>query len=175
MWKRIICIRQIIHWNMLCISYYKWRFCNWTCILKLSRSFKSMWFSNQTPVPTHGLCTGFVRGPYNHYVPQESLNCRINRMYKIGTRCTRCIFVIRCVFFFGCQNWFYGWSLRINWLFGVRQSHKSHNALDKYPTMHNEMCKSGHMSWIGLHLFNDDTRPSGQISRPSQVGFSHRC
>ena len=31
------------------------------------------------------------------------------------------------------------------------------------------------MNWIGLHLFNDDTRPSGHISRPSQVGFSHRC
>ena len=29
--------------------------------------------------------------------------------------------------------------------------------------------------WIGLHLFNDDTRPSGHISRPSQVGFSHSC
>ena len=29
--------------------------------------------------------------------------------------------------------------------------------------------------WIGLHLFNDDTRPSGHISRPSQVGFAHRC
>ena len=28
-------------------------------------------------------------------------------------------------------------------------------------------------SWIGLRLFNDDTRPSGHISRPSQVGFSH--
>ena len=22
------------------------------------------------------------------------------------------------------------------------------------------------MAWIGLHLFNDDTRPSGHISRP---------
>ena len=30
-------------------------------------------------------------------------------------------------------------------------------------------------NWIGLHLFNDDTRPSGHISRPSQVGFSIRC
>ena len=29
------------------------------------------------------------------------------------------------------------------------------------------------LDWIGLHLFNDDTRPSGHISRPSQVGFSH--
>ena len=29
------------------------------------------------------------------------------------------------------------------------------------------------MYWIWLHLFNDDTRPSGLISRPSQVGFSH--
>ena len=28
---------------------------------------------------------------------------------------------------------------------------------------------------IGLHLFNDDTRPSGHISHPSQIGFSHRC
>ena len=31
------------------------------------------------------------------------------------------------------------------------------------------------MDWIGLHLFNDDTRSSGRISRPSQVGFSHSC
>ena len=29
------------------------------------------------------------------------------------------------------------------------------------------------LDWIGLHLFNDDTRPSGHISRPSQVGFSN--
>ena len=29
------------------------------------------------------------------------------------------------------------------------------------------------MYWIGLHLFYGDTRPSGHISRPSQVGFSH--
>ena len=29
--------------------------------------------------------------------------------------------------------------------------------------------------WIRLDLFNDDTRPSGHISRPSQVGFSHSC
>ena len=28
--------------------------------------------------------------------------------------------------------------------------------------------------WIGLHLFNDDKRPWRHISRPSQVGFSHR-
>ena len=29
--------------------------------------------------------------------------------------------------------------------------------------------------WLGLDLFNDDTRPSGHISSPSQVGFSHSC
>ena len=29
--------------------------------------------------------------------------------------------------------------------------------------------------WIGLDLFNDDTHPSGYISRPSHVGFSHIC
>ena len=29
------------------------------------------------------------------------------------------------------------------------------------------------LNWIGLRLFNDDTCPSGHISRPSQVGFSH--
>ena len=29
------------------------------------------------------------------------------------------------------------------------------------------------LDWIGLRLFNDDTRPSGHISRPSQVGFSN--
>ena len=36
---------------------------------------------------------------------------------------------------------------------------------------------TGHeeLDWIGLHLFNDDTRPSGHISRPSQVGFSNSC
>ena len=32
-----------------------------------------------------------------------------------------------------------------------------------------------HWDWIGLRLFIDDTRPSGHISRPSQVGFSHGC
>ena len=26
--------------------------------------------------------------------------------------------------------------------------------------------------WIGLDLFNDDTRPSGHISRPTQVNVS---
>ena len=26
--------------------------------------------------------------------------------------------------------------------------------------------------WIGLDLFNDDTRPSGHISRPAQVNVS---
>ena len=31
------------------------------------------------------------------------------------------------------------------------------------------------LDWIGLDLFNDDTRSSGLISCPSQVGFSHRC
>ena len=34
---------------------------------------------------------------------------------------------------------------------------------------------TGKLYWIGSHLFNDDTRPWGHISRPSQVGFSHRC
>ena len=28
------------------------------------------------------------------------------------------------------------------------------------------------MDWIGLDLFNDDTRPSGHISRPTQVNVS---
>ena len=28
------------------------------------------------------------------------------------------------------------------------------------------------LSWIGLDLFNDDTRPSGHISRPAQVNVS---
>ena len=31
------------------------------------------------------------------------------------------------------------------------------------------------LDWIGLDLFNDDTHPSGHISNPSQVGFSHSC
>ena len=30
----------------------------------------------------------------------------------------------------------------------------------------------GMMYWIGLDLFNDDTRPSGHISRPAQVNVS---
>ena len=30
-------------------------------------------------------------------------------------------------------------------------------------------------SWIGLDLFNDDTRPSGHISRPTQVNVSQKC
>ena len=29
--------------------------------------------------------------------------------------------------------------------------------------------------WIGLDLFNDDTRPSGHISRPTQVNVSWDC
>ena len=29
--------------------------------------------------------------------------------------------------------------------------------------------------WIGLDLFNDDTRPSGHISRPAQVNVSQSC
>ena len=28
----------------------------------------------------------------------------------------------------------------------------------------------GPIDWIGLDLFNDDTRPAGHISRPTQVG-----
>ena len=28
------------------------------------------------------------------------------------------------------------------------------------------------LDWIGLDLFNDDTRPSGNISRPTQVNVS---
>ena len=28
------------------------------------------------------------------------------------------------------------------------------------------------MNWIGLDLFNDETRPSGHISRPTQVNVS---
>ena len=29
--------------------------------------------------------------------------------------------------------------------------------------------------WLGLDLFNDDTRPSGHISRPTQVNVSQSC
>ena len=29
--------------------------------------------------------------------------------------------------------------------------------------------------WIGLDLFNDDTRRSGHISRPTQVNVSQSC
>ena len=31
----------------------------------------------------------------------------------------------------------------------------------------------GSEDWIGLHLFNNDTRPSGHISLPTQLGFSY--
>ena len=31
------------------------------------------------------------------------------------------------------------------------------------------------MDWIGLDLFNDDTCPSGHISRPTQVNVSQSC
>ena len=31
------------------------------------------------------------------------------------------------------------------------------------------------VDWIGLDLFNDDTRPSGHISRPTQVNVSQSC
>ena len=33
----------------------------------------------------------------------------------------------------------------------------------------------GQLDWIGLDLFNDDTRPSGHISRPTQVNVSQNC
>ena len=31
------------------------------------------------------------------------------------------------------------------------------------------------LDWIGLDLFNDDTRPSGHISHPTQVNVSQSC
>ena len=31
------------------------------------------------------------------------------------------------------------------------------------------------LDWIGLDLFNDDTRPSGHISHPTQVNVSQNC
>ena len=31
------------------------------------------------------------------------------------------------------------------------------------------------LGWVGLDLFNDDTRPSGHISRPTQVNMSQSC
>ena len=31
------------------------------------------------------------------------------------------------------------------------------------------------LDWIGLDLFNNDTRPSGYISRPTQVNVSQSC
>ena len=36
-------------------------------------------------------------------------------------------------------------------------------------------CNISDMNWIGLDLFNDDTRPSGHISRPTQVNVSQNC
>ena len=33
-------------------------------------------------------------------------------------------------------------------------------------------CSCSWLDWIGLDLFNDDTRPSGHISRPAQVNVS---
>ena len=43
--------------------------------------------------------------------------------------------------------------------------------LEEIPLPPSQDCQ---VEWSGLHLFNDNTRPSGHISRPSQVGFSHR-
>ena len=34
------------------------------------------------------------------------------------------------------------------------------------------ICHLFDSDWIGLDLFNDDTRPSGHISRPTQVNVS---
>ena len=34
------------------------------------------------------------------------------------------------------------------------------------------LCTGWTLDWIGLDLFNDDTRPSGHISRPTQVNVS---
>ena len=36
-------------------------------------------------------------------------------------------------------------------------------------------CTYWRLDWIGLDLFNDDTRPSGHISRPTQVNVSQSC
>ena len=36
-------------------------------------------------------------------------------------------------------------------------------------------CRSWPVDWIGLDLFNDDTRPSAHISRPTKVNVSQSC
>ena len=36
----------------------------------------------------------------------------------------------------------------------------------------NKFSTISNLDWIGLDLFNDDTRPSGHISRPAQVNVS---
>ena len=41
--------------------------------------------------------------------------------------------------------------------------------------LNHHMTQDPYKSWIGLDLFNDDTRPSGHISRPTQVNVSQSC
>ena len=46
------------------------------------------------------------------------------------------------------------------------QHHKNFSLLPR--SVHNQ-------DWVGLHLFNDDTRPSGHISHPTQVDVFRCC
>ena len=50
---------------------------------------------------------------------------------------------------------------------GIGTPFRLHTCSDQH-----NMQAEGWMDWIGLDLFNDDTRPSGHISRPTQVNVS---
>ena len=63
-------------------------------------------------------------------------------------------------------HWFYLISLYID-IF-------KHEALIFNVCLENIFIK-GEIDWIGLDLFNDDTCPSGHISRPTQVNMSQSC
>ena len=66
---------------------------------------------------------------------------------------------------------------------GAKPSDRRHSRrMDPY--RHQQLCKrcslkfckgSRLLDWIGLDSFNDDTRPSGHISRPTQVNVSQSC
>ena len=54
-------------------------------------------------------------------------------------------------------------------------SHGAEAARSTYRTQQKASLAPQPDNWIGLDLFNDDTRPSGHISHPTQVNVSQSC
>ena len=70
------------------------------------------------------------------------------------------------------SNWFLPWIGYSTWRSCLYQ--RWHFSTSTWIVHYGEPCPYL-MNWIGLHLFNDNTHPSGHISRRLQVGFSHSC